>query len=103
MRPQPQRFNADILGLGSKWPKNRYYPQPSGSGCPSKDTQYVNFKRVFTIDKKNFQIYDERNLIILSRHEILEHNQYKHDFALAPLYRIVTAITNVGRNKLQKK
>lgn len=36
-----------------------------------------------------FQIYDERNLVILSRYEILEHHQ--HDFAPAPRYQKVTA------------
>jgi predicted extracellular nuclease len=37
------------------------------------------------------QVYDERNLVILSRFKIIEHHQYKHDYAPEPLYRKVTA------------
>ena len=49
------------------------------------------------------QIYSERNLVILSRYEILEHNQYKHVFAPAPLYRLVTAITGEGEEQTAKE
>jgi hypothetical protein len=41
--------------------------------------------------EEGMQVYDERNLVILSRFEIPEHHQYKHDFAPAPRYRKVTA------------
>ena len=37
------------------------------------------------------QVYDERNLVMLSRYEIVEHYQYKHDHAPAPWYQKVTA------------
>jgi predicted extracellular nuclease len=36
------------------------------------------------------EVYDERNLVILSRFDISAHHQYKNDFAFAPLYRKVT-------------
>jgi endonuclease/exonuclease/phosphatase family metal-dependent hydrolase len=37
------------------------------------------------------QVYDERNLVIISRFEILEHHQYKNNFAPPPHYQKVTA------------
>ena len=95
MRPQLQRVNADILCL------QEVNGQKTGSTLSLlaldellKDTQYSSFNRAFTIEEDKSQIYGERNLVILSRYEILEHHQYKHDFAPAPLYRMVTAITD---------
>ncbi|MCM1565351.1 MAG: endonuclease/exonuclease/phosphatase family protein [Dehalobacter sp.] len=98
MRPQLQRINADILCL-------QEVNGQEEAGQPRrllaldellKDTQYTNFNRVSTMDEGGSQVYDERNLVILSRFEILEHHQYKHRFAPAPLYKIVTAVTDGG-------
>lgn len=93
MRPQLQRLNADILCL----------QEVNGQEAPGQPrhllalekllagTLYADFHRVSTMTADGSQVYDERNLVILSRFEILEHHQYKHDFAPAPHYQKVTA------------
>jgi len=93
MRPQLVRINADILCLqevnGQEEP-----------GHPRRllallrlleGTSYAGYHKVSTTTEDGTQVYDERNLVILSRYEISEHHQYKHNYALAPWYRKVTA------------
>jgi endonuclease/exonuclease/phosphatase family metal-dependent hydrolase len=93
MRPQLIRINADILCLqevnGQETPG-----QPRRLLALEKlleDTPYAAYHKVSTMTADGTQVYDERNLVILSRHEILEHRQYKHDYAPAPRYQKVTA------------
>jgi endonuclease/exonuclease/phosphatase family metal-dependent hydrolase len=93
MRPQLLRLNADILCLqevnGQEDPG-----QPRRLLALAKllvNTPYTGYHQVSTMTEDGTQVYDERNLVILSRFEILEHHQYKHDFALAPRYQKVTA------------
>lgn len=93
MHPQLLRLNADILCL----------QEINGQETPGQPrrllalerllagTTYAGFHRVSTITGDGSQVYDERNLLILSRFEILEHHRYKHDFAQAPRYQKVTA------------
>jgi len=93
MRPQLLRLNADILCL----------QEVNGQETPNQPrrllalenliagTPYADFHRVSTKTGDGSQVYDERNLVILSRFEIVEHQQYKHDFAVAPYYKKVTA------------
>ena len=97
-RPQLQGVNADILCL-QKVNGQEEIGQPRrllALDAFLKDTQYVNFNRVSTVSEDRVQIYDECNLVILSRYEILEHNQYKNNFAPAPLYRLITTVTGEG-------
>jgi len=93
LRPQLVRLNADVLCL------QEVHGQET-EGEPRrllalrellKGTEYENFHLVntTTIDKK--QVYDKRNLVIVSRYEIDEFHQYKHDYALAPHYKKVMA------------
>lgn len=93
MRPQLLRLNADILCLqeanGQEAPG-----QPRRLLALAKllaDTPYAGYHQVSTMTEDGVQVYDERNLVILSRFEATEHHQYKHDFALAPRYQKVTA------------
>ena len=93
MRPQLLRLNADILCLqevnGQEEPGH-----PRRLLALAKllaDTPYAGYHQVSTMIENGTQVYDERNLVILSRFEIPEHHQYKHDFAPAPRYRKVTA------------
>jgi endonuclease/exonuclease/phosphatase family metal-dependent hydrolase len=93
MWPQLLRINADILGLqevnGQEEPG-----QPRRLLALAKllaNTPYAAYHQVSTMTEDGTQVYDERNLVILSRFEISEHHQYKHDFAPAPRYRKVTA------------
>jgi endonuclease/exonuclease/phosphatase family metal-dependent hydrolase len=93
MRPQLLRLNADILCL-QEVNGQEVAGQPRQLLALQKllaDTPYANYHVVSsrTADKK--QVFDERNLVILSRFEILNYQQYKHEFADAPLYRPVTA------------
>ena len=93
MRPQLLRLRADILVLqevnGQEEPG-----QPRRLLALAKllvNTPYTGYHQVSTMTEDGTQVYDERNLVILSRFEITEHHQYKHDFAPAPRYRKVTA------------
>jgi endonuclease/exonuclease/phosphatase family metal-dependent hydrolase len=93
MRPQLLRLNADILCLQevngqetAGQPRRLLALEKLVAGTP-----YAGYHRVSTMTEEGTQVYNERNLVILSRFEIAEHHQYKHDFALAPRYQKVTA------------
>lgn len=93
MRPQLLRLNADILCLqevnGQEEPGH-----PRRLLALAKllaNTPYAEYHQVSTITEDGTQVYDERNLVVLSRFQISEHHQYKHDFAPAPCYQKVTA------------
>ncbi len=90
MRPQLIRMNADVICLQevngqeqSGQPRQLLALDKLLSG-----TQYSAFNRVSTLTTAN-QVFDERNLVILSRFEILERKQ--HNPADEPHYRKVTA------------
>jgi len=93
MRPQLERLNADILCLqevnGQEeegQPRRLLALQQLLAG-----TSYANYHQASTTTQDGLDVYDERNLVIVSRFPIVEHQQYKHDYALAPLYRKVTS------------
>jgi endonuclease/exonuclease/phosphatase family metal-dependent hydrolase len=91
MRPQLIRLNADIL----------CFQEVNGQEAPGQprrllaleklieDTPYFEYQKVSTMT--GTQVYDNRNLVIVSRYEIAEHHQYKHDYAPPPHYQNVTA------------
>jgi endonuclease/exonuclease/phosphatase family metal-dependent hydrolase len=93
MRPQLIRLNADILCL----------QEVNGQeieGEPRKllaldqfiaGTQYENYHRLSTTTSDGYQVYDERNLVILSRYDVLEYQQYRNDLIEAPMYRKLTS------------
>lgn len=96
MRPQLLRLQADILCL----------QEVNGQEEPGRprrllalerllaETPYAAYHRVSTLTADGRQVFDERNLVILSRHQITASRVYHHDpalGALAPLYRKVTA------------
>ncbi len=94
MRPQLTRLNADVLCL------QEVHGQEI-AGSPRQllalnqliaGTQYQGYNIVSTKTADQYQVYDERNLVILSRFDILSHGQHKNDFIQAPEYRKVTAI-----------
>lgn len=93
MRPQIVRLNADILCL-------QEVNGQEEAGQPRRlialerlleDTPYAGYQRVSTMTADNSQVYNERNLVILSHFEIIQHDQYKHDYAPAPRYQKVTS------------
>jgi len=105
MRPQLLRLNADILCL-------QEVNGQEEEGSPRRllaldallqETRYAGFHRVSTMPEDGPGVYDERNLVILSRYEILESHQYKHHFAPAPFYRIVTAEATPGEESKAEK
>ena len=92
MRPQLLRINADILCLQEVNGQEQ-------SGQPRRllalekllaTTPYGTYHRVSTMTTDGTQVYDERNLVILSRFEIVSRQQ--HNPADAPLYRMITAV-----------
>ncbi|MGB9940930.1 endonuclease/exonuclease/phosphatase family protein [Methanosarcina sp.] len=105
MRPQLLRLNADILCL-------QEVNGQEEEGSPRRllaldallqETRYAGFHRVSTMAEDGSGVYNERNLVILSRHEILESHQYKHHFAPAPFYKIVTAEAAEGEERKAEK
>jgi endonuclease/exonuclease/phosphatase family metal-dependent hydrolase len=92
MRPQLLRLNADILCL-QEVNGQEQTGQPRRLLALEKllaTTPYSAYHRVSTMTADGTQVFDERNLVILSRFEILAHQQHKP--ADVPLYRMITAI-----------
>jgi endonuclease/exonuclease/phosphatase family metal-dependent hydrolase len=101
MRPQLLRLKADVLCLqevhGQETPN-----QPRKLLALEKlleDTPYADFHKVSTVTAEGDQVYDVRNLVIVSRFEITDHAQWKHEFAPAPRYQKVTANPPEGEDK----
>lgn len=93
MRPQLLRLNADILCL-------QEINGQEQAGHPRRllalrrlfeETPYNAFHCVSTKTADNTQVYDERNLVVVSRYPIVEHSNHKHDYTPAPRYQKVTA------------
>ncbi len=92
-RPQLLRMDADILCF------QEANGDPVSGGTRDlaalkqlmAGTQYEDYQLASTRDAAGF-VYDERNLVILSRFPIAESKEYQHDFTPAPMYRKVTAV-----------
>ena len=93
MRPKLLRLNADILCL-------QEVNGQESAGHPRMllalekllaDTPYADYHHLSTLTGGGMQVYDQRNIVILSRFEITKYHEYQHDFALAPRYQKVTA------------
>ncbi|HEY8160575.1 MAG TPA: endonuclease/exonuclease/phosphatase family protein [Methylobacter sp.] len=93
MRPQLLRLNADILCLQEvNGQESAEHPRLLlALEKLLADTPYADYHHVSTLAEGSMQVYDERNLVILSRFEITEHHQYLHDYAPAPRYQKVTS------------
>lgn len=94
MKPQLIRLDADILCLqevnGQEiegQPRQLLALQQFIAG-----TQYENYHLVSTKTTNGYQVYDERNLVILSKYEIESFNQYRNSLINPLMYRPVTAI-----------
>lgn len=93
MRPHLLRLNADIL----------CFQEVNGQETPGQprqllameqllqNTPYDTYNVVSTKTENNPQVYDERNLVILSHLNIDEYHQFKHDHVIAPRYQKVMA------------
>jgi exonuclease III len=92
MRPQFNRLRADILCL-------QEVNGQEEEGHPRRllalekllaTTPYKSYPKVSTMKADGSEVYDERNLVIISRFEITEYKQFKHVYAPAPQYKKVT-------------
>ena len=91
MRPQLLRLEADILclqevnGQGERGARTL-----SALEALLEDTPYADYQRATTSLENGDEPYAQRNLVTLSRYKITDYEQYKHDFAPPPAYRLVT-------------
>ncbi|WP_224241028.1 endonuclease/exonuclease/phosphatase family protein [Hyalangium gracile] len=92
MRPQLLRVDADILCL------QEVHGQMVDGHLELRalerllhDTRYAGYHQVSTHVPGGTGPMTQRNLVILSRFEILEYAQHLNDLVPAPLYRMVTA------------
>ncbi|NYT02155.1 MAG: endonuclease [Methanosarcinales archaeon] len=91
MRPQLVRLNADIVCLQEINGQHEHHQcRPRALNRLLEGTPYAGYQKIITTSDDG-NLYDERNLAILSRFEILEHHQYMHEYAPAPKYQKVTA------------
>ena len=100
-----ERINADILCLqevhGQELADHkRDNPSRNLSALDHvlKGTQYQKFKRVHTVTSEKV-LRDKRNLVVLSRFEILDSNQYRNDLMQKLQYRKVTAFPKESEAK----
>ena len=92
MRPQMLRLRADVLCLQEVHAQGEKEERTfSALDQLLEETPYADYERVTTRLESGDQPYAERNLVILSRFPISSYDQYKHDFAPAPAYKLVTA------------
>ncbi|MBN2476368.1 MAG: endonuclease/exonuclease/phosphatase family protein [Pirellulales bacterium] len=93
MRPQLERLRPDVLCLQEVHGQE----QP---GQPRRllaleqlltGTQIAGYYQESTQTLNHPQVYDKRNLVILSRFPIVDRKQIKHEYVSAPAYKKVTA------------
>ena len=78
LRPQLVRLDADILclqevcGQHERGRKMHLDAMNRLLEC----TPYEGYKRVTTIDPDTNEVFEHHNLVILSRYDIVEHDQY---------------------------
>lgn len=94
MRPQLFRLNADILCLqevhgqvkDGHGPRQLFALDELINGTP-----YADYKKVCTLTTRE-EPYSVRNLVILSRFDIVEHMQIKHQYIKPPGYETMYGI-----------
>jgi endonuclease/exonuclease/phosphatase family metal-dependent hydrolase len=93
MRPQLVRLRADVLCLqevnGQEQPGQPR--QLLALDALLAGTPYATFHRTSTVTAAG-EVFDQRNLVVLSRFPIAQSQQHKHVFAPAPSYQLVTVI-----------
>jgi endonuclease/exonuclease/phosphatase family metal-dependent hydrolase len=94
VRPQLVRLRADVLCLQEvngqetpNQPRRLLALQQLVAG-----TEYAAFHVASTTVAGGGQVYDERNLVVLSRFAIAASRQLKHDLVPQPAWRMVTAV-----------
>lgn len=91
MRPRLLRLEADVLCLQEvNGQGDRGGRALSALDRLLEGTPYADYNRSTTTLVDGDEPYAERNLVTLSRFGIPQSDQYKHDFAPPPAYRLVT-------------
>ncbi len=91
LQPLLSRLNADVLSL------QEVHAQGGDISALNeliKGTRYQNYHMAHTVQtgKKKGVPLPMRNLVVLSKHEIVEVKQYHGDLIVPPMYRMITAI-----------
>lgn len=82
MRPQLVRLNADILCLQEVCGQEEHGRlRLTALNKLLQSTPYEGYHRFSTTIAGTSQVYESRNLVILSRYEIVESHQYMHSYA----------------------
>lgn len=103
LRPQLKRLNADIICF-QEINGQEMEGQPRKLLALEKllqNTDYSSFKKESTLTKDN-QVEKERNLVVVSKFEILEKKQYLNDLIDPPLYCKITSIPPEKKAKEMK-
>ena len=104
MRPQLLRLEADVLCLQEVHAQGEQGERTfSALEALLESTPYANYNRATTILVEGDEPYAQRNLLTLSRHEIAGSEQYKHEFAPPPAYRLVTNGSKGGSEEDEAK
>jgi len=93
LRPQLVRLDADILCLQEVCGQHEHGSRMrlDAMNLLLECTPYEGYKRISSLDETTGEVFENHNLVILSRYEIAEHHQYMHDYAPSPRYQKVTA------------
>jgi hypothetical protein len=92
MRPQLIRLEADCCAYGRSTARRRAGSAGSRRSMSSwRGMPCSGYHRVATSLESDGRLYSERNLVVVSRFEILDLGQYKHDYAPPPACQLVTA------------
>lgn len=96
MQPQLERLNADIIFF-QEIHAQKLSDQADDFEFTAlkkllKGTRYENFQIAPKLPEEKHLVNRLRNLVVVSRFEIVETKQYKHDFIEAPVYKKVTAV-----------
>lgn len=101
LKPQLQRLEADLLCLQEVNAQGEQDHRRSLRALEAllAGTDYAAYHRAVTSNELGEKPRDIQNLVILSRHPILESRQYLQDFLDAPEYRTVTAAPPATENE----
>ena len=104
MRPQLLRLEADVLCLQEVHAQGERGERTfSALEALLDGTPYAGYGRATTTLAEGDDPYAQRNLLTLSRYEIAGSEQYKHEFAPPPAYRLVTNGSKGGSEKDEAK
>ncbi len=95
LRPQLERLNADILCFQEVHGQERT-DRPRDVLALKKllqQTKYSAYRFQSTMTTDN-QVYDKRNLVVVSKYNITDPQQLKNDLIDAPQYKILTDGSN---------